>query len=73
MAFIVQSHFDTLLRYLLSVTFCGVVVMKVTRVPPRNFAFWAQSLPGQQDAMGAYIWVSLYQANMKFFKCIRDV
>ena len=27
---IVQSHFDTLLRYVLSVTFCGSVVMKVT-------------------------------------------
>ena len=27
--FIVQSCFDTLLRYVLSVTFCGVVVMKV--------------------------------------------
>ena len=29
MRLIVQSHFDTLLRYVLSVTFCGVVVMKV--------------------------------------------
>ena len=27
--FIVQSYFDTLLRYVLSVTFCGAVVMKV--------------------------------------------
>ena len=26
---IVQSYFDTLLRYVLSVTFCGAVVMKV--------------------------------------------
>ena len=26
---VVQSHFDTLLRYVLSVTFCGAVVMKV--------------------------------------------
>ena len=26
---IVQSHFDTLLRYVLSVIFCGAVVMKV--------------------------------------------
>ena len=25
----VQSYFDTLLRYVLSVTFCGAVVMKV--------------------------------------------
>ena len=29
MTFIVQSYFDTLLRYVLSVTFCGVVVLKV--------------------------------------------
>ena len=29
MTLIVQSHFDTLLRYVLSVTFCGAVVMKV--------------------------------------------
>ena len=29
MTLIVQSYFDTLLRYVLSVTFCGVVVMKV--------------------------------------------
>ena len=29
MAFIVQSYFDTLLRYVLSVTFCGEVVLKV--------------------------------------------
>ena len=29
MTFIVQSYFDTLLRYVLSVTFCGAVVMKV--------------------------------------------
>ena len=27
--FIVQSYFDTLLRYMLSVTFCGAVVFKV--------------------------------------------
>ena len=27
--FIVQSCFDTLLRYVLSVTFCGAVVLKV--------------------------------------------
>ena len=27
--FIVQSYFDTLLRYVLSVTFCGAVVLKV--------------------------------------------
>ena len=27
--FIVQSYFDTLLRYVLSVTFCGAVVFKV--------------------------------------------
>ena len=27
--FIVQSYFDTLLRYVLSLTFCGVVVLKV--------------------------------------------
>ena len=26
---IVQSYFDTLLRYVLSVTFCGAFVMKV--------------------------------------------
>ena len=26
---IVQSYFDTLLRYMLSVTFCGAVVLKV--------------------------------------------
>ena len=26
MTFIVQSYFDTLLRYVLSVTFCGAVV-----------------------------------------------
>ena len=26
---IVHSYFDTLLRYVLSVTFCGAVVMKV--------------------------------------------
>ena len=29
MTLIVQSHFDTLLRYVSSVTFCGAVVMKV--------------------------------------------
>ena len=29
MTLIVQSYFDTLLRYVLSVTFCGAVVMKV--------------------------------------------
>ena len=29
MTLIVQLHFDTLLRYVLSVTFCGAVVMKV--------------------------------------------
>ena len=29
MTFIVQSYFDTLLRYVLSVTFCGAVVLKV--------------------------------------------
>ena len=29
MAFIVQSYFDTLLRYVLSVTFFGAVVLKV--------------------------------------------
>ena len=29
MTLIVQSHFDTLLRYVLSVTFFGAVVMKV--------------------------------------------
>ena len=28
-AIIVQSYFDTLLRYVLSVTFCGAVDMKV--------------------------------------------
>ena len=28
MTLIVQSYFDTLLRYVLSVTFCGAVVMK---------------------------------------------
>ena len=27
--FIVQSYFDTLLRYMLSVTFCGAIVLKV--------------------------------------------
>ena len=27
--FIVQSHFDTLLRYVLSVTFCGAAVLQV--------------------------------------------
>ena len=27
--FIVQSYFDTLLRYVLSVAFCGAVVLKV--------------------------------------------
>ena len=27
--FIVQSYFDTLLRYVLSVTFCGAAVLKV--------------------------------------------
>ena len=27
--FIVQSYFDTLLRYVLPVTFCGAAVMKV--------------------------------------------
>ena len=30
MTLIVQSYFDTLLGYVLSVTFCGAVVMKVT-------------------------------------------
>ena len=29
MTFIVQSYFDTLLRYMLSVTFCGAIVLKV--------------------------------------------
>ena len=29
MTLIVQSYFDTLFRYVLSVTFCGAVVMKV--------------------------------------------
>ena len=29
MTLIVQSYFDTVLRYVLSVTFCGAVVMKV--------------------------------------------
>ena len=29
MTFIAQSYFDTLLRYVLSVTFCGAVVLKV--------------------------------------------
>ena len=29
MTFIVQSYFDTLLRYVLSLTFCGAVVLKV--------------------------------------------
>ena len=29
MTLIVQSYFDTLRRYVLSVTFCGAVVMKV--------------------------------------------
>ena len=29
MTLIMQSHFDTLLRYVLSVTFCGAVIMKV--------------------------------------------
>ena len=29
MTLIVQSHFDTLLRHVLSVTFCRAVVMKV--------------------------------------------
>ena len=29
MPFIVQSYFDTLLPYVLSVTFCGAVVLKV--------------------------------------------
>ena len=29
MTFIVQSYFDTLLRYVLSVTLCGAVVLKV--------------------------------------------
>ena len=29
MTFIVQTYFDTLLRYMLSVTFCEAVVLKV--------------------------------------------
>ena len=29
MTLILQSYFDTLLRYVLSVTFCGAAVMKV--------------------------------------------
>ena len=29
MTFIVQSYFDTLLRYVLTVTFCGAVALKV--------------------------------------------
>ena len=29
MTFIVQAYFDTLLRYVLSLTFCGAVVLKV--------------------------------------------
>ena len=29
MTFIVRSYFDSLLRYVLSVTFCGAVVLKV--------------------------------------------
>ena len=29
MTFIVQSYFDTLLRYVLSVAFCGAVVLEV--------------------------------------------
>ena len=29
MTFIVQSYFNTLVRYVLSVTFCGAVVLKV--------------------------------------------
>ena len=30
MTFIVQSNFDLLVRYVLSVTFCGAVVLKVS-------------------------------------------
>ena len=29
LTFIVQSYFDTLLRYVLSVTFCAAVVLKI--------------------------------------------
>ena len=29
MTFMVQSYFDTLLRYVVSVTFCGAAVLKV--------------------------------------------
>ena len=29
LTFIEQSYFDTLLRYVLSVTFCGAVVLKI--------------------------------------------
>ena len=29
MTFIVRSYFDSLLRYVLTVTFCGAVVLKV--------------------------------------------
>ena len=36
MTFIVQSYFDTLLRYVLSVTFCGAVVLKVNTGSPSS-------------------------------------
>ena len=32
MTLIVQSYFDTLSRHVLSVTFCGAVVMKVVKL-----------------------------------------
>ena len=47
MTFIVQSYFDTLLRYVLSVTFCGAVVS--VKVMDQNF---------KESGWGLYVLVS---------------
>ena len=44
MRFIVQSNFDLLVRYVLSVTFCGAVVLKVPIIITINLSFMQHSL-----------------------------
>ena len=43
--FIVQSYFDTLLRYVLSVTFCGAAVLKVMNEKTLVKRRWSYKVP----------------------------
>ena len=43
--FIVQSYFDTLLRYVLSVTFCGAAVLKVINEKTLVKRWWSYKAP----------------------------